>query len=161
MKTILFILASLSLLPLVSTAKMPRPLNKTVIPNSSNPAFKAQGLSGQYLNCGSACMTAAEKVIDRESIQALNRVQADKEGANAIGSVLKSLPAAVSSLESKGLSPVKVKSSSRALVVAITKSETEDWDTATQANVVDFVEAVALDPVANQKQLEEVRKDCR
>ena len=162
MKTILSLVVSLSLLPLVSTARLTtlKPLEKTtIIPNSAKPsAFKTPEINLESSVCGSACLTEAGKIIGREDIQAINRTGAEKEDAEAIGSVLNMLPSTASKLKSLGL---EVKSSSKAIVAAITKSVKENWDTNTQANVVAFVESLALDPVANQKKLAEVRANCR
>ena len=160
MKTALSLLVSLSMLPLVSTARMAKPLiEKPVSPIIlKDSAFKAPSLNLKSSVCGpgSECLSSAEKNLSREAKRAINRTSADKESAEAIGAVLQSLPAV-----SAGLQAREAKAVNNALIAAITQSAKENWEPETQANVVTFANSLALDPVANQKKLEEVRENCR
>ncbi|MCZ0932259.1 MAG: hypothetical protein OXJ52_03795 [Oligoflexia bacterium] len=166
MKTILSLLISLSCIPLVSTAfRAPtRPIEKPlIIPNSlpTDPAFKQLGLDIK-LTSNSDLLLTAEKNLDRNTVQALNRAPIQtKEDAETIESFLKLVPALSTGLQSKGLSVKEAKSANSALTAAITQSVRENWEPETQANVIKFAKALALDPVANQKKLEEVKENCR
>ena len=147
MKIALSLLVGLSMLPLVSTARMAKPLvEKPVSPiQLKDSAFKAPGLNLRSSLCGpgSECLSSAEKNLSREAKLALNRTSADKESAEAIGAVLQSLPAVSAGLQ--GLKPVEAKATNNALIAAITQSAKENWEPETQANVVAFVKSLALD----------------
>ena len=155
---------SLFLFPFISLARAPRtslPIEKNATPQSlsSQRAFKTPEIQVESSVCGPACLSSAEKSLDREAIKALNRVPT--EHAEAIGAVLQNIPVISASLKKEGLSSSKAQSSNKALIAAITQSARENWEPETQANVVTFAQALALDPVANQKKLNEVRENCR
>ena len=162
MKSVLLLASCLSILPIISTARVrpltDRPVTMPITP--ADPAFKVPGLNIESSTCGAQCLSSAEKHREREAVTAVNRSSQTGE-TTAIGEVLKVVPAVSASLQNKGLSSKEVQSATTALIAAITKSEKDDWDSPTQSNVVAFVEALALDPVANQKKLAEVRENCR
>ena len=165
MKTILSLLISLSFLPFVSTARMGRPLTEKpiVIPNSQlkDSAFKAPVINPKSETWDLSWLHVAGKHLERQAIHAVNNTPAQTKDIEAIGHILKVVPAVSASLQSKGLSSVEAKSSNSALIAAITQSAKENWEPETQANVVAFARALALDPVANEKKLKKVRDNCR
>ena len=167
MKTILSLLVSLSLFPLVSTARRARPVvEKPVFKAPVNlghkdSAFKALPVNIKSEVCGASCLAEAEKNLERQAVQAVNRVTAQGKDAEAVGHILKTAPATSASLQNKGYSKAEAQAVNNAVIAAITQSVKEKWEPETQNNVVEFAKAVALNPLANQKKIEEVRENCR
>ncbi|MDE0092528.1 MAG: hypothetical protein OXN83_04510 [Oligoflexia bacterium] len=169
MKILLSLLFSLSVFPLVSTARtvLPKPIveKSFVLPHSNSgqrSAFPAPAILIESEACNTACLNQASRNVDRETVQTLNRIPVQKkEDAEFVGTVIKNMTAVSASLQNKGLTSREAKSANNAIAGAGRRAVEEGWEPETKANVIEFTENLALDPVANREKLEEVKENCR
>ena len=140
--------------------KSPFLLNPSSVVAPRGSAFKVPAINVRAETCNSSCLSEAAKVLDRSAIQAINRTVVEGKSAEAVGSVLGAVPAVSASLQNKGIPVAQAKTANNALVAAITQSVKENWEKETQDNVIEFANALALDPVSNQEKLAQVKKNC-